>query len=262
MEHDTTTTTPAQPPRSAAQIEASRKNGALSKGPKTAAGKRRSSRNATRHGFSSDYLVAMNEDPGSLAQALDPLTAHYLPADPVEEELVGQIALAQLNLARLAGIETGLLDLALARLEGPVDPNHPDLPENIRQAIAFENIAGPGRAGQLLDRYQARHSRNFLRFLKVLEDRRKPAPPRPRQTNLKPPPDHPGTEFPWHDSRNLTGPAIQARMQAALAKQTQESISVDPRPSAASFQVCPQPPGFRQKHLIYSCPSNHIGPRS
>jgi hypothetical protein len=222
MEHELNTKV-----RSAAQIEASRNNGAKSKGPKSATGKAASSRNAVKHGFGAhDYLVAMNEDPGSFAQALDPLTAHYLPADPVEEELIGQMAFAQLNLARLAGIETGLLDLALARLEGPVDPNHPDIPGNVLQAIAFENIAGTGNVAQLLDRYQSRHTRNFLRLLKTLEDRRKTAPQRPRQTNLKPPPDHPGAEYPWNDSRNLTGPAIQARMQAAIAKQTQAAASV------------------------------------
>jgi hypothetical protein len=87
--------TPDKPPRSAAQIEASRDNGAHSRGPKTPAGKAASSRNAVKHGF-----VAMNEVRGSFAQALDPLTAHYQPADPVEEELIGQMAFAQLALAR------------------------------------------------------------------------------------------------------------------------------------------------------------------
>jgi hypothetical protein len=169
----------------------------------------------------------MNEGPGSFAQALDPLTAHYLPADPVEEELIGQMAFAKLNLARLAGIETGLLD-----------------------------------------RYQSRHTRNFLRLLKTLEDRRKTAPQRPRQTNLKPPPEHPGAQYPWNDSRNLTGPAIQARMQAALAKQTQVSVASSKPPVSDPCQSVSirgqssgpaRPPRFGQKALLYSCPGNLSG---
>lgn len=53
--------TPARSSRSAAA--ASRRNGALSKGPKTAAGKRKSSRNALRHGLRASDAVEPNDVP-------------------------------------------------------------------------------------------------------------------------------------------------------------------------------------------------------
>lgn len=50
-------------PRSSAQVQASRANGALSKGPTTADGKEIASRNAFTHGLSTyDTPVASGED--------------------------------------------------------------------------------------------------------------------------------------------------------------------------------------------------------
>ena len=56
----TAATAATQPrPRSPAQIEAARKNGARSRGPVTAAGKARASRNALKHGLAAMHHLVL-----------------------------------------------------------------------------------------------------------------------------------------------------------------------------------------------------------
>jgi hypothetical protein len=69
-------------PRSAAQIEASRHNGARSRGPRTQDGKARASANARRHGLCTRTVVL--DDPAEQAEfdvLLAGLRAAYRPID-------------------------------------------------------------------------------------------------------------------------------------------------------------------------------------
>ena len=87
---------------SAAQIAANRRNSLRATGPRTAAGKARSSRNARKHG-----LYARDEAPsGEDAAALGDLTEAYLetfdPKDAADASLVRRLALTQRRLSRAA----------------------------------------------------------------------------------------------------------------------------------------------------------------
>src|SRR4029453_1371963 len=82
-------------PRSPAQIEASRRNGARSRGPVTAEGKARASRNALKHGLATlHHLVLEDEAPSELedltARLLDELGA----VTELEARLVRRMAIA------------------------------------------------------------------------------------------------------------------------------------------------------------------------
>src|SRR4051795_11116675 len=58
--------------RSPAQIEASRRNGARSKGPVTPEGKERASRNALKHGLTATYHLVLEDEGPAPLEALPP----------------------------------------------------------------------------------------------------------------------------------------------------------------------------------------------
>jgi hypothetical protein len=73
---------------SAAKLEANRRNARKSTGPRTDAGKNRSSRNALDHGCRSNIPVMPNEDPQALEDRRDAWNQCLLPRDPVEQGFV------------------------------------------------------------------------------------------------------------------------------------------------------------------------------
>ena len=82
-------------PRSPAQIEASRRNGARSRGPVTPEGKRRSAANALKHGLTAlHHLVPEDEDPSELEGLTARLLAEIGPANELEARLVRRLAVA------------------------------------------------------------------------------------------------------------------------------------------------------------------------
>ena len=80
--------------RTAAQSEASRRNGARSDGPATPEGKAASAQNARSHGLCAKFRIARHEDTPAFLKLLAGLCAAYRPSDVQEHELVRAIALA------------------------------------------------------------------------------------------------------------------------------------------------------------------------
>ena len=81
--------------RTEKQIEASRINGAKSRGPVTPEGKRRSSRNALRHGRLASSFVLSLENDVEFRESLRDLCNEHQPATPTEHHLVEAMAIAQ-----------------------------------------------------------------------------------------------------------------------------------------------------------------------
>jgi len=98
------------------QIAANRRNAQKSTGPNTPAGKKRSSRNAIKHGVFSRELVSAWEDDKDFRQLLNQLIDDFQPIDTFEMLQVEQMAVSAWKQARLTGIETAALDARLGRL--------------------------------------------------------------------------------------------------------------------------------------------------
>jgi hypothetical protein len=154
---------------------ASRANGALSRGPKTEEGKRRSSANSIRHGLLAKCVVLRNESQETFAQHLDQHLQKLNPADDVEQGVVEEMAAAAWRLRRLWTIETTLLDKCVEK--------RPESGERARIAAAFAELSSSNEL-HLLDRYEARLHRMYQRSLhNLLVLREFENPPLPNEPN-------------------------------------------------------------------------------
>jgi len=92
-----------------AQIRANRRNGELSKGPKTSAGKERSAQNALKHGLRSRCLWAIKSEEQDLVNLAEGLWACHAPVGPQEETLVKLMIYDLLTIDRIQRIESSVL---------------------------------------------------------------------------------------------------------------------------------------------------------
>jgi hypothetical protein len=97
-------------PISSARAEASRRNGARSRGPKTPEGKARSARNALKHGLRAEkYVVLPDEDAVEFAALETALIDELAPQGVLQRILVGRIARAAWRLDRAERLEVEVL---------------------------------------------------------------------------------------------------------------------------------------------------------
>ena len=106
--------------RSDKQIEASRANGAKSRGPVTPGGKDRSSANSFKHGrYAITTPLLRGEDSEAFQHHLHAFIARMQPADLVELRIVRKLASADWRQSRCAAIEARAFDMAAAQLDSP-----------------------------------------------------------------------------------------------------------------------------------------------
>ena len=98
-------------PVSNARAEASRQNGAKSRGPKTPEGKARSAQNALKHGMRArKHLVLPDEDAAEFADLEAALVAELAPVGALQTVLARRVAVAAWRLARADRIEIELFE--------------------------------------------------------------------------------------------------------------------------------------------------------
>jgi hypothetical protein len=160
---------------SSKRILSSRANGARSRGPTSAAGKKASSLNAVRHGLLAQCVVLCNESREGFDAYLDQHIRRYNPIDDVELAIVEEMVVAIWRLRRAWAMETRLLDDAILARE-PGD-------ELGRLTGAFTDIAS-SPALALLHRYEARLHNMRHRALKNIQILRNT--PLPNEPSLDP----------------------------------------------------------------------------
>jgi hypothetical protein len=161
-------------PRTEAQKEASRRNGAKSNGPITPMGKSTCSRNALRHGLYASDIALTSENPEAFAQVLAEYMDEYQPQGPTETSLVEQIAIAQFRLYRSWTTETALYNIEMADNDERLSKKYAYMAHPIRTADATETMLARGNALPHISRCQTRAARDFHRALNQLLALRKP----------------------------------------------------------------------------------------
>jgi hypothetical protein len=94
---------------SLSQIEVNRRNGKLSKGPKTSEGKAIAAQNSLKHGLLAHQILLPNEDANKLAEMGERLRAELQPTGELESLLVDRIVELTWRLSRFGKIEAGIL---------------------------------------------------------------------------------------------------------------------------------------------------------
>src|SRR5271170_7696359 len=91
------------------RADTNRANSAHSTGPRTEAGKQRSSQNALRHGLTARTAVLPTEDPEAYQRHLQQFLADYAPANSIETQLVHELADTAWRINRIPFLEAELL---------------------------------------------------------------------------------------------------------------------------------------------------------
>jgi hypothetical protein len=155
-------------PRTEAQLEASRTNGALSKGPVTDEGKAISSLNATRHGLLSGSALLPGEEKEEYERLLAIAIAKYEPEDEEELHLVNLMVFHQWRQLRICGIQlAGQLGEILSQTEDP--PALLDTDMSWRAYVAFRDSHLDRRCHELLHRYEVSFENRYDRKRRELQ---------------------------------------------------------------------------------------------
>ena len=101
------------------QIQANRRNAENSTGPRSEAGKQRSSRNAVRHGLTAETVIEPLEDAEDYAAFEESVAAGFDPETAVERELILRLASLLWRLRRATSIETALFQMKIEHDTGP-----------------------------------------------------------------------------------------------------------------------------------------------
>ena len=145
------------------RTEINRENAQHSTGPKTEAGKQRSSMNALRHGLTGQVVVMPSEDLQAYQQHLASYTGEFRPKGRVEADLVQALADTSWRLNRVAALETNILTLAIT--------HEPD-PAKAALALAA-SLESQTKALANLSMHTQRLSRQYEKTLLLLRDLQK-----------------------------------------------------------------------------------------
>src|SRR6266567_2445342 len=135
--HDTLSTEIANGASSNNRAETNRENAKHSTGPRTEAGKQRSSLNALRHGLTGQTIVLPSDDLAAYERHCKGFHDQYQPKNPTEVQLTQTVADLSWRLNRATAIETNMLALGITEKSRSVDTENDQVHDALAMAKAF-----------------------------------------------------------------------------------------------------------------------------
>jgi hypothetical protein len=142
-----------------------RANAQKSTGPRTAAGKQRSSLNALRHGLTGHTIVLPTEDHSAYQRHSHAFLDEYQPKGATETQLVQSLLDTSWQLNRASAVETNLFSLGITEMEDRIRATHPEAETALAMALAYREH---NRAFANIGIYRQRLTRVFERTLILL----------------------------------------------------------------------------------------------
>jgi hypothetical protein len=140
-------------------------NAQKSTGPRSEAGKQRSSLNALRHGLTGQTVVLPTEDHSAYQRHSQAFLDEYRPKGATETQLVQSLLDTSWQLNRASAVETNLFSLGITEMENSIRANHPEAEDALAMALAFREH---NRAFANTGVYRQRLTRQFERTLVLL----------------------------------------------------------------------------------------------
>src|SRR5713101_6856030 len=147
------------------RAETNRENARKSTGPRTEAGKQRSSLNALRHGLTGQTVVLPSDDLIAYQRHCQQLHDQYHPKNPMEVQLTQAVADLSWRLNRITAIETNMLTLGITEHSSSVDTENDQVHNALAMTKAFREQSQPFAN---LSLYEHRLSLRFDKALKQL----------------------------------------------------------------------------------------------
>ena len=168
---------PSGPP-STEKVEANRRNAKNSTGPKSAEGKRASSRNACKHGLYASTLLLPEEDAEQYAALCDLYEEEFQPQGLFELNLVEELLACKWKQMRLNTIERGVYDVPrdfLKRFRMP----QPTITDILMESGRDRTLDRVYRVSQMESRLKREYNRAAKELRQLQSDRRSAAPEPP-----------------------------------------------------------------------------------
>ena len=154
----------------AARTARNRANAAHSTGPKTEAGKKRSSLNAYRHGLTGQTIILPAEDLDAYQEVTRTFVNDYKPVGTLEKRLVQFLADTTWRLDRVAALESNLIALGFDEHSNSISTEHPEAHAAL---VIIEAMRDETRALAVLGLHTARLCRYFEKTLQQLKEAQK-----------------------------------------------------------------------------------------
>jgi len=158
--------------RSEAQIQASRINGANSRGPITAQGKKNSSLNGLKHGLTARTVVLCNEDHSLFEKLQQRYIDSLQPTNYVELELIHRMVAAQWRMKRLWTVGAALADADMVLNRHKDEADNPELDQDFRLSLAQKRVSNDLTPMQLNEaRLERSHDRGLNQYNRLRQFR-------------------------------------------------------------------------------------------